>query len=117
MIREPGWERLLDRVGEASAAGVGAPTLAEAGIVLSSRMGIEGKRLLALLVMETELAVIPFGDAHWKAATDAQRRYGKGRHRAALNFGDCLTYAVAKLADQPVLCTGSDFSRTDLATV
>jgi len=77
-------------------------------------MGIEGKRLLALLVMETELAVIPFGDAHWKAAVDAHRRYGKGNHAAGLNFGDCLTYATAKLADQPLLCTGRDFPRTDL---
>lgn len=78
-------------------------------------MGADGKRLLALFVMEAELAVVPFGDAHWKAAADAYRRYGKGRHRAGLNFGDCLSYAVAKLANQPLLCTGSDFGKTDLA--
>jgi ribonuclease VapC len=77
-------------------------------------MGVEGKRLLALFVMESEIAVVPFGDAHWKAAADAYRRYGRGRHRAALNFGDCLSYAVAKLAGQPLLCTGSDFTKTDL---
>jgi ribonuclease VapC len=99
---------------ESAAAGVGAPTLAEAGIVLTTRMGVEGKRLLALFVMESGLEVVPFGDAHWKAAADAHRRYGRGRHRAALNFGDCLSYAVAKLAGQPLLCTGSDFDKTDL---
>ncbi len=114
LIREPGWERIFDLLTGSPAVGVGAPTLAEAGIVLTTRMGVEGKRLLALFVMESEIEVVPFGDAHWKAAADAYRRYGKGRHRAALNFGDCLSYAVAKLAGQPLLCTGSDFPRTDL---
>ncbi len=116
LVREPGWESILDRLTASPTAGVGAATLAEAGIVLTSRLGIEGKRLLALLVMEAELQVLPFGDAHWKAAVDAFRRYGKGRHRAGLNFGDCLAYATAKLANQPILCTGSDFGRTDLPT-
>jgi ribonuclease VapC len=114
VIREPGWERLLDRVTEAPAAGVGAPTLAEAGLVLTGRIELEGKRLLALFVMEFEIVVVTFGDAHWKVAVDAFRRFGKGRHPAGLNFGDCLSYATAKLAGQPLLCTGKDFARTDL---
>ena len=114
MIREPGWEKLFDRLTTSAAAGVGAPTLAEASIVLTTRLGVEGKRLLALFVMESGVEVVPFGDAHWKAAADAYRRYGKGQHPAGLNFGDCLTYAVAKLAGQPLLCTGSDFPKTDL---
>ncbi|MEO8502196.1 MAG: type II toxin-antitoxin system VapC family toxin, partial [Vicinamibacteria bacterium] len=50
----------------------------------------------------------------WRTAADAYGRFGKGRHRAALNFGDCLTYAVAKLSSQPLLATGNDFARTDL---
>lgn len=57
---------------------------------------------------------MPFGDEHWKAAVDAHAEYGRGRHKAALNFGDCLSYATAKLAGAPLLCTGSDFARTDL---
>jgi ribonuclease VapC len=65
--------------------------------------------------LETELAVVPFGEDHWRAAADAYRRYGRGRHRAGLNFCDCLTYATAKLAGQPLLCTGSEFAKTDLA--
>lgn len=114
LIREPGWEKLFARLTESPAVGVGAPSLAEASLVLTTRLGVEGKRLLALFVMESEIAVVPFGDAHWKAAADAHRRYGKGHHRAALNFGDCLSYATAKLAGQPLLCTGSDFAKTDL---
>ena len=44
-------------------------------------------------------------------------RFGKGRHRAALNFGDCMTYAVAKLSEQPLLAVGDDFPQTDLVMV
>ena len=51
---------------------------------------------------------------HWTVAADAYLAYGKGRHPARLNFGDCMTYAVAKLAEEPLLCLGDDFSATDL---
>jgi ribonuclease VapC len=57
---------------------------------------------------------VPFGESHWKEAVGAYLRFGKGRHKAQLNFGDCLTYAVARLADEPLLFTGSDFTETDL---
>ena len=93
---------------------MGAPTLAETGIVLSSRLGREALTLLSLFVHETRLTVIPFGEEHWLAAAAAFQRFGKGRHRAGLNFGDCMTYAVARLSGQPLLCTGRDFPRADL---
>lgn len=62
-----------------------------------------------------DVAQIPFDEPHWRAALDAQRRYGRGRHPAALNFGDCLSYAVAKVTGRPLLFAGDDFSRTDIA--
>jgi len=96
-------------------AATGAPTLAETGIVLTAKVGAEGKRILSLFALESDLAIIPFGQDHWRTAVGAYRRYGKGRHSAGLNFGDCLTYAVAKLAGQPLLCRGSDFAKTDLS--
>ena len=114
LLREPGFEPLVEKLASATAAGVGAPTLAETGIVLSARIRGESRGLLAAFLAETDVAVVPFGDVHWRAAVDAFRRYGKGRHRAGLNFGDCMAYATAKLADQPLLCTGADFTRTDL---
>lgn len=114
LLREKGWEDLVDKLSGAREAGVGAPTLAEAGIVLSARLGREGVTLLSLLVHEAGLTVIPFGEAHWRTAVDAFRRFGKGQHRAGLNFGDCMSYAVAKLSGEPLLCTGRDFARTDL---
>ncbi len=114
LFREPGFDTFVEKLASASTAGIGAPTLAETGIVLSARLGSDSKRALSLFLVETELTIISFGEAHWRSATDAYLRYGKGQHRAGLNFGDCLTYAVAKLARQPLLCAGADFARTDL---
>jgi len=60
---------------------------------------------------------IAFAVEHWAVAVDAYLRFGKGRHPAALDFGDCLTYAISRLADEPLLCIGDDFTKTDLALV
>jgi len=113
VLREPGWAALVDKL-SAGHAGAGAPTLAEAGLVLTAKLGPRGRSLLARVVQEARIAVVPFTDEHWPIAIDAYARFGKGRHAAALNFGDCLTYAVARLASQPLLYVGEDFARTDL---
>jgi len=70
--------------------------------------------LLGRILQEYAVNVVPFSQEHWAEATDAFMRYGKGRHPAALNFGDCMTYAVAKLSGQSLLAVGDDFPRTDL---
>ena len=72
------------------------------------------KALLARFLQEAEIEVVALGAAHWTVAADAYLTYGKGRHHAGLNFGDCMTYAVAKLAGEPLLCLGDDFPATDL---
>jgi ribonuclease VapC len=117
LLREPGHQTLLDRLADAASAAVGAPTLTESGIVLSARLGAQGKTLLARFLQEAGLTVIPFTVEHHSAALDAYLRYGKGRHPAALNFGDCMTYATARLAGRPLLCIGQDFAQTDLPVV
>lgn len=114
VLQEPGWEALVGRVGAEPAVGVGAPTLTETAIVLTARLGKSAGPLLARFVQETQLTIVPFTDEHWRAAADAYVKFGKGRHPAALNFGDCLAYAVARLAGQPLLCRGVDFPKTDL---
>jgi ribonuclease VapC len=115
VLREPGWEALLQRLADADTVAVGAPTLAEAGIVLSVRLGRDSRGLLQGLLRECDATTVPFGEEHWREALDAFARFGRGRHRARLNFGDCLAYAVAKLAGQPLLCLGDDFGRTDIS--
>jgi len=69
------------------------------------------------LIDEADLDVVALAAEHWTVAADAFLRYGKGRHPAALTFGDCLTYAVSKVADEPLLCVGNDFPATDLRLV
>jgi ribonuclease VapC len=111
---EPGCLELIDKLNDAPTVGIGAPTLVETALVLRTRLGREPRAFLARFLSDWTVTVVPFGDEHWKAAVDAHTRFGRGRHKAALNFGDCLAYATAKLADMPLLCTGSDFVKTDL---
>lgn len=114
VFREAGFEGLLQRIRQAPAVAAGAPTLAETGIVLHARLGERSRGLLERLLDELGVEEVPFGEVHWREAVDAYRRFGKGRHAAALNFGDCLTYAAARLTGEPLLFTGDDFARTDL---
>ena len=68
-------------------------------------------------IAEFRVVSIPFGADHWREAVAAYSRFGRGRSPAALNFGDCLSYAVARLSGEPLLCVGDDFTRTDLPLV
>jgi ribonuclease VapC len=113
-FREPERDDFLHRIGAAPVVGVGAPTLVESAIVLAARLGEAGPRQLARIVERAGLVVISFELAHWQLAAEAWLRFGRGHHPAALNFGDCLAYATARLAGQPLLCKGDDFSKTDL---
>ncbi|GAB3745851.1 type II toxin-antitoxin system VapC family toxin [Microlunatus parietis] len=117
LTAEPTGRALIDRLAAASRIRIGAATLVETGIVLVARIGLPGKTLLARFVEEAGVEVVPIDDRHWTVAVDAFARYGKGRHPAGLNFGDCLTYAVARLAGEPLLCLGDDFPQTDVDLV
>lgn len=116
-LRRPGCERLIDALANADFAGVGAPTLAEASLELARPLGRDVHALLARFVQEFELQIVPFSDAHFRAALEAHQRFGAGKHKAALDFGDCLAYATARLARQPLLCDDARFRKTDLAIV
>jgi len=115
VFREPGYEVLIDKLTTTDAAAVGTPTVAEAGIVISARLGRDARPMLRQLLEELGVAEIPFDERHWREAVGAWWRFGRGRHAAGLNLGDCLAYAVAKLADEPLLFSGSDFTKTDLS--
>ena len=113
-LDEPDRPELVAKVNAAETVGVGAPTLVEAGIVLSSRLGEEASGLVMALVEAADAVVIPFGPHHWQVALSAWWRYGKGRHAAGLTFGDCMAYAVASVVGEPLLAKGDDFPKTDL---
>lgn len=113
-LKEPGFGVLVEKLGRAGTVGIGSPTLVETAIVLSARLDADARGALGRFIYEFGMVVIPFGELHWRAAVDAYWRFGRGRHAASLNFGDCLTYATASLAKNPLLCVGEDFSKTDL---
>lgn len=92
-------------------------SLVEASIVVHARQGPDAERDLGLLVEATIDALVPVDLDQARAAISAWRRFGKGRHPASLNFGDCFSYAVAAMSDLPLLYKGDDFSQTDVRSV
>ncbi|HYW12475.1 MAG TPA: type II toxin-antitoxin system VapC family toxin [Longimicrobium sp.] len=114
LLQEPGHEELVAKLATAPSAAIGAPTLTECGMVLTARLGTRGRVLLDAFLARFGLVEVPFGERHWRIALDAFETFGKGRHPASLNFGDCMSYSVARLANRPLLCIGNDFPRTDL---
>lgn len=114
-LKELGYEALFGKIASAEVALIGAPTLLEAAMVLSSRLGRDPRPVLASSLRELRVQIAPFTEDHYHAAVDAFLRYGKGRHPAALNFGDCISYAYAWVSGLPLLYTGNDFARTDIA--
>jgi ribonuclease VapC len=113
-LREPGHEALIGKLRSSEVLGIGTPTLTEAGMVLSARLDVEPQALLDRFLRDFGVVPVAFGEQHWREALDAFRRFGKGQHPAGLNFGDCLSYATAKLAGHPLLFVGNDFSKTDI---
>lgn len=113
-LDEPERAAFIEKINRAETVGIAAPTLVEAGIVLSARTAADASEILAALIDASDAVIIEFGDAHWATAIAAWWRFGKTRHPAALNFGDCLAYAAASVAGQPLLAKGGDFSKTDI---
>jgi ribonuclease VapC len=89
----------------------------EASIVVEARLGAAGGREFDLFVLKAGLELVPVTADHAEAARDAWRRFGRGRHEANLNYGDCFAYALASVSGEPLLFKGDDFSRTDVARV
>jgi ribonuclease VapC len=112
LLQEPGWERIADALTAHDQVAIGAPTLTEAAIVLHAKNA--PPTLLPALLRHARIEVLPFTEHHANLAAEAYATYGRGRHAASLNFGDCMTYAVASAARAPLLYVGDDFARTDL---
>jgi ribonuclease VapC len=114
LLGESGHRDLNAKLAAADSAAIGAPTLFETAMVMVSRTGESAAAEIARFLDRFEIAVLPFGEFHWQAALEAFGRFGKGRHRAGLNLGDCMTYATALVADGPLLYVGNDFAQTDI---
>jgi ribonuclease VapC len=114
VFREPGYEELEQKMNAADVVAIGAPTLFETGMVLTGAFGEAARLSISRLRERLGIVVVPFAETHWEVAADAFFRFGKGRHPAALNYGDCMAYATARIARRPLLFVGNDFAQTDI---
>jgi ribonuclease VapC len=111
---EPERRSFNEAIERAARCVMSAATYVEASIVLEKSLGYEGLRDFDLFLAAAAVEIIPVDLEQAREARAAFRRYGKGRHPAGLNYGDCFTYALAKTAGLPLLFKGQDFAGTDL---
>lgn len=117
LLREPERRSFIEAIEAADATRLSVASLVETSIVIESRYGAEGLRDLDRFISRASIEVIPVDGEQGRLARTAFSRFGKGRHRAALNFGDCFSYAAAVHQGEPLLCKGDDFIHTDVSIV
>lgn len=112
-FREPERQKFLDAILADGRRMVSAATILETGIAVEGRQGESAGREFDLFVIRAALEIVPFDAEQAELARYAWRKYGKGRHPAGLNYGDCFSYALAKATGEPLLAKGADFASTD----
>jgi ribonuclease VapC len=117
LFNEPEHTKFLDLVFDTEERRISSFSVLETGAVILSRKGSTGRLIFDSLCDELSLQVVPFTAEHVRLARHAWERYGKGRHPAGLNLGDCCSYALARATGHPLLCKGNDFVKTDLELV
>lgn len=115
LFGEPGWEAINSRLAQDAAPVMSAVSRVEAGVVVEARLRERGRVLLEDYLANAHVIVVPTDDEQVRLALDGWRRYGRGRHEARLNFGDCFSYALAKARGDHLMYVGDDFGYTDVA--
>jgi ribonuclease VapC len=113
-LGEPERTTLLDSILQAETRLLSAANALETGMVLEARRGEAAGREFDLFLVKAKVELVPVDGEQVEIARSAWRKYGKGRHAAGLNFGDCLAYALAKFSGQKLLAKGEDFRFTDV---
>jgi ribonuclease VapC len=113
-LSEPQRKQFLDLITQSEARLISAATALETSIVLEARRGEAAGREFDLFLHQAKFDVVPVDVDQVEIARVAWRKYGRGRHPAALNFGDCFAYALAKTLGEPLLAKGADFARTGI---
>ena len=116
-LGEPERTTLLDSILQAETRLLSAANALETGIVLEARRGEAAGREFDLFLVKAKVELVPVDGEQVEIARSAWRKYGKGRHAAGLNFGDCFAYALAKFSGQKLLAKGEDFRFTDVEMV
>lgn len=117
LLGEPESERVAGSLEQSPRTLIAAPTLLEASIVAEARLGPRGVLNLQAVLRAAGIEVTAFTAEEAQEATEAWRRFGRGRHPANLNYGDCMSYATAITHQAPLLFVGDDFTRTDVTAV
>ncbi len=117
LLNEPDAPMIAQAIEAASVRLISAANFLETSIVIESKKGEAGGRELELLLYRSSIEVAPVDQDQAELARQAWRRYGKGRHPAGLNYGDCFTYGLAKQRRLPLLVQGNDFAQTDIPRV
>ncbi len=114
LLDEPDRPELVQTLADAPVRAISAATLLESSSVIEARLGDAGGRELDLLLHRANVVVISVDERQAALARSAWRRFGKGRHTAGLDYGDCFAYALAIERDEPLLFKGDDFAATDV---
>jgi ribonuclease VapC len=114
MQREPERRIFLEAIEAADTTRMSVASFVEISIVIESRYGVEGLRDLDRFISRASIELIPVNAEQGQLARSAFSRFGKGRHRAGLNYGDCFSYAAAIHLGEPLMCKGDDFIHTDV---
>lgn len=114
LYREPEAEHYARIIHEAERCAISTGNFLELSVVVESQLGTDGLRQCDMFLRRSGILVEPFTVEQAHVARQAFHDFGKGRHAAGLNFGDCFAYALAKISGQPLLFKGNDFSKTDL---
>ena len=117
LFGEPDARRHAAAIMSAYPCRISVANVLEASIAVERRGGDTAAHALDILLEHAEIELVPVTVEHLKAARRAWRRFGKGNHPAALNFGDCFAYALSKTTGEPLLFKGEDFARTDIDSV
>ena len=117
LLDEPERAAFVNRIEQAERRLVSTMTVLEAAMVLEGRKGNDAGYDLDIFLERGAVEVVPFDEEQLAYARTAFRRFGKGRHSAALNFGDCASYALAQWSGEPLLFKGTDFGATDVPRI
>lgn len=114
LLREPERDAFVHAIAGAGVRLVSSMNALESAVVISARKGDLGVRELDLLFHQASFEVVAFTEEHLRLARAAYEKFGKGRHRAGLNLGDCCAYALSRHSGEPLLFKGNDFPHTDI---
>jgi ribonuclease VapC len=111
---EPERRKFNEAIDAAETRSLSTASFVECSMIVESRYGADGVRDLDLFIAKAQISLAPVDEEQGNVARRAFRKYGKGRHPAGLNFGDCFSYALSKALQDPLLFKGNDFSQTDV---